>query len=1122
METLELQKKTEYNAAHIYKTIKEDPQYFGGYLNMARHNIYSISNHASSKFNLKPLSDEEKIIDSFLCNEKKKHLNWNHVFSIALKFLPIIKVFDFESLPKNEQANNNNTGKDFAQMAQTLKKLFSEIQQLRNDYSHYYSINNNDIRKISVSNEVAIFLQDNIKRAIEYTKSRFSGVLSDEDFENASNRKLIEQNNILTTDGFVFLISMFLEREHAFQFIGKIKGLKGTQSKSFIATREVFMAFCLKLPHDRFVSEDKTQALTLDIINTLNRCPKELYSIITEKEKQQFKPTLDNLKLNNLLENSLNDTEVIEDYDTYIESLTRKIRHSNRFSYFALKYIDETNIFQNIRFQINLGKLLIDKYEKPINNEMYPRTIIENVKAFGKLSDFEDETEALHQIDKNGNSLGFEQFAPHYNTSNNKIALYTNNAKAIIINNPKAKSKIKNNLKQPLPEAFLSLHELPKIILLEYLQKGKSEEIINDFILANNTKITNRKFIEEVKRMLPNDWDIFKKKTDPKNSQAYKPSELTKLKTRKKILNTVLEPHNLNDKQIPTRILDYWLNIVDVNIDRAIADKIKLMKRDGTDRLKAFNKFKKEGKGKIPKIGEMATFLAKDIVNMIISEDKKKKITSFYYDKMQECLALFADPEKKALFIEIITKDLQLNKFDGHPFLKEIQLRDIHYTQDFYSIYLQHKVCKLVSVKNYKKGRTDSIDKSWMTKNFYCKEWDNKLSKQKTVVKLPADLSNIPFSLRQLIEKESSSLYEWLDNIINGKNSNDGKRPISLPTNLFDEELINLLQMKLNEKNASYPSDAKYNELFKIWWTTRNDDTQSFYNAEREYVIYDQKINFKLQKGAKFAYFYADSLKQAFKNQQDKRAIKKRIDRKLPDIELTQVEKVFKRTISNTEKHIRLTQEQDQIMALMLEKLMSVDKNLNIKLSEISTLLNDTITVRKTVSGKLSFSNENTISKIILDQRKRKDHSMLNKYIHDRRLPELFEYFADTEIPINNLKVELESYNTAKHIVLDSAFKLEATLIKKNYTDQLLSLIDKKFNGQSIQHKPYLMFLRSKGVINENEFLFLNMVRNCFSHNQFPQRNTMNLLIKDWNKNNFALQIATIYNQKTETIMAEL
>jgi hypothetical protein len=32
------------------RTLEADPQYFGGYLNMARHNIFSINNHVKPSF----------------------------------------------------------------------------------------------------------------------------------------------------------------------------------------------------------------------------------------------------------------------------------------------------------------------------------------------------------------------------------------------------------------------------------------------------------------------------------------------------------------------------------------------------------------------------------------------------------------------------------------------------------------------------------------------------------------------------------------------------------------------------------------------------------------------------------------------------------------------------------------------------------------------------------------------------------------------------------------------------------------------------------------------------------------------------------------------------------------
>jgi hypothetical protein len=793
-----------------------------------------------------------------------------------------------------------------------------------------------------------------------------------------------------------------------------------------------------------------------------------------------------------------------------------------------LKFIDETNLFKKYRFQIQLGKLIIDKYEKQINDVSYPRTIVEDVKAFGKLSDFEDEQKILQKTDKNSYLLEFEQYAPFYNKRNNKIGLHSGNEYPVLINNPKSESKIKKNLKQPLPEAFLSLHELGKIILLEYLEEGKAEELIHDFISTNNSKIMNWQFIEEVKEKLPKDWNEFQKKADSKKNMGYKPKTLAYLEFRKNTLNKVLAEYNLNHKQIPTRILNYWLNITDVKEERTISGRIKAMKRDCMERLKNLEKYRRERKGKIPKIGEMATFLAKDIVDMIVSEDKKKTITSFYYDKMQECLALYADPEKKSFFIDIVN-ELKLYEAGGHPFLKNINFQQIKYTPDFYEKYLQEKGKKLVKIKNRKTGKINEKDNSWMANTFYTKEWSEKARKKLTVVKLPENKSNIPFTIRQWEEQENYSLKDWLNHIKKGKVPADGKKPVNLPTNLFDEPIVQLLKEKLETQNIEYPEDANYNELLKIWWNSRDDDVQNFYHAEREYRIYDEPVKFKLQEGARFADLYKDSLMKVFKERKEKR--KKEIKttrRKLPDIQFCQVEKVFKRTISNTEKEIRMVQEQDRIILLMIEKLFD-SKNLNIKLNNIQSLLNDTVTVEQAVTGKLSFNDSGErisgtakpeITRVITDERKRKDYSLLKKFIHDRRLPELFEYFPEQNIAVQELKNELDIYNAAKQTVFDAAFELEKGIIE-NDTEGIKKFVEGNNGFDNVQHKPYLEWLQNKKLITVDEFTFLNMVRNCFAHNQFPQKKTMEKQLTFENKN-FAKQIVEVYQQKTETIMTKL
>jgi len=1090
----------EQNQENRRRTLTNDPQYFGGYLNMARLNIYNINNHIAADFGQAVLPEEGQIPSGFLCNKEIKKLNWNHIYAKTRRFLPILKVFDIESLPKEEQVNSDKEGKDFAAMSDTLKVVFSELQDFRNDYSHYYSTEKGENRKLTISAELTDMLTINFKRAIAYTKVRMKDVLTDADYELVETKQVVTTGNIITTEGLVFLTCMFLEREHAFQFIGKIQGLKGTQFNSFIATREVLMSFCVKLPHDKFVSENLEQALTLDIINELNRCPKTLYGVITDEEKMQFRPELDELDIEKLIANSTNDDErerILDEigYEEYIEGLTKRVRYNNRFPYFAMRFIEEKNVFDKLRFHIDLGKYEVDRYTKQLAGEQTERVVLENVKAFGKLSSFTDPELIQQKIDNQQRTDGFEQFAPHYNADNNKIGLSNKESIAILIPKSKPESKVGNNLKQPLPQAFLSLHELPKIILLDYLQKGKAEELINDFILLNDTRLMDITFIEEVKLKLPANWNEFAKRSDAKKKKAYSDAAMEYLLQRKATLNDVLITYNLNDKQIPTRILNYWLNIKDVEDNRSVSDRIKLMKRDCMSRLKVLEKHKLDKSVKTPKVGEMATFLAKDIVDMMVSKEKKQKITSFYYDKMQECLALFADTEKKALFIHIVTNELKVLEGDGHPFLTNINLQQIRKTSQFYELYMNAKVQYLIQ---FYKPSKDKVDKR---------------GRPTTEVKLPPldKRSNIPFTIRQWDEKEKYNLNAWLRNVTVGKNTKDGKKAVNLPTNLFDETLCDLLSQQLDARTVNYNPAANYNELLKLWWKTRDDATQDFYQSEREYDIYEEKVEFKIDSSGHFADYYKKALSKAYNRLKAEREIARRTNKRLPPIEHKQVERVFKNTIAETEKEIRMLQEEDRMAVLMLEQLM--DDSGNLKLSTIKTSLNNTTQIKQKI-----------LNKTIVAERKQKNYTELRKYVHDRRLPNLFEYVEADEILLEWLLDELMAYNAAKQQVFDTIFMLEKRIIETD-PQELKSLFTNE-KGQvqtgNIQHKPYVQWLKNKGLINHNEKLFINMVRNCFSHNQFPQRETMELLISEWGAGKIATQILTVYNQLITNIINKI
>lgn len=214
--------------------LSETPWYFGAYLNMARHNIYLISNEISDKLNLdKLLQNEEHIPTSFLTD--KNFLDKNNsrlILSMLSRFMPAVKIFSSDLLHKELREKADVEGVDILGMTTFLKNFFKELNAFRNDYSHYYSSETQDNRKVTVDEDFAIMFRNQFNFAISIARKRFEGVIPTKSFDFVENKiaqDLFSDSTTIRTRGLVFFNCLFLDKENAFQFFNKVSGLKDTR-----------------------------------------------------------------------------------------------------------------------------------------------------------------------------------------------------------------------------------------------------------------------------------------------------------------------------------------------------------------------------------------------------------------------------------------------------------------------------------------------------------------------------------------------------------------------------------------------------------------------------------------------------------------------------------------------------------------------------------------------------------------------------------------------------------------------------------------------------------------------------------------------------------------------------
>jgi hypothetical protein len=690
---------------------------FGAFLNTAQHNAYLIINEVNERLGKSDVKEGSlpSAIDNLFNPQKAKLKDRKFTAHFLVAHFPFLRAF------ANDDAD---IAED--QIDTIWKLLNNSLQRLnkeRNVNSHWkkqtidFSLPENAMLKVdldSLKNRFLTWLGDEGTKQREIANRKYPEIGKNQYKyiqKYSFSYPFWEDTNKPQQDfsdwGLAYFTCLFLEKKQANLFLSSIKGLKNTSNENFRAVRAFYTHHCCLLPQPRLESSD----ILLDMLGELRRCPALLYDLLSDKDKAYFQ--------HNITYKAGFNAEKIEE-------VAISKRYDDRLPYFILRYLDDTNSLPDIRFQLYVGKVVHKKYEAKIIGELTDRYLLKEIHVFDKLSDYREKTPTwtinnAPNPETNPLEVGqMTQYSPQYNLSGNRVYLKVGLSK---------EDEGKTNL---APNAVISIHELPNLLLYSHLYPKKSEK--------DNTSPTQifiskyiglyRKFIKAFQEnkiepiVLPP--DFYKKRLkgkaskDMKISQVkvalpYSATELAEMDARRERLQAKLDAefNGLKWHYLPDDIKEYLLGFQQNSYRYKALFFIDYLKNETNERLhriKIINNRKKEDKERAEnedreiktrtlKAGDIAQWLAKDLIFLKRPDGSKKndgKPNNQQYDRLQELLAYF--PLNRNLIDRFFN---ELGFYSGagkHPFIEQVNPKDFHTLFSFYEKYLGERKKYFISV----------------------------------------------------------------------------------------------------------------------------------------------------------------------------------------------------------------------------------------------------------------------------------------------------------------------------------------------------------------------------------------------------------------------------------------
>ncbi len=849
----------------------------------------------------------------------------------------------------------------------------------------------------------------------------------------------------------VYLICMFIEKSYATQFFCQIstefyKGIyKNENYKMYL--REIYSCYRMRISKNATNPYEGNIIFAMDILNELAKCPNELYECLCEEDQARFER-----------DNS-------EHTDCPDRVLLR--RSSDRFPELAMKWMDGASIFNNLRFNVIYGKyheVFKDEQQKEhgikkcCDGVERPRWITKELTTFGRIDDLENqrtgktgdwdgkslvkwldnkvenETESDTVSETEDLSPWITDMCCQYVIKENNIGIKLSGDSTL----PSIDGKTLKEIKTVAPDVWLSVYELPAMVFLTILSNGEAE----NKILGYQKKFQN--FLSDLK------------------SGAFGTF------ANREALENALKAKGLDIKDIPSKIIDCLLGkdqtkMLSKYANAFLRDELEHTRKRITDlnECKIGNEVIEPSRF-LP--GNIAKYLAADIVKYCKYDNGSDKPTGLNYNVMQSKLATFAN---KGQFAYIKAVFSQLNMLQGgkaeHPFLQKVIDFEPKNVEQFLAKYLTEKEAFLQKCE-LKQAKNSDACKSMHFLHPNRGKWQ-----QRNIATIANEYLNLP---------------------------------VQLPKGLFDEAIKKQILKQCPQLNDKSFLTTSY--MINAYMMSLKDDIQKFYGFGRSYPVFAKMDKAKpgrnpRENGEVIYRSKAELHKKGFFDTELQRYINtcRSNPRRHPNFDAENAEALLRRLFHDydrTEKAITRYSVQDFLLMQIAKKLIFDTKDGKKTENDVSKLNIDMFKLREIspdFQGLLSESVSITLD--IMDgysvswDTKIKDYARIFELYKDQRLVALLKLLPKGNYKAEDIQWEFGNYDRnrieAFRLLLDFECKAVKIPSVKAALDKYISV--NKHSTFNVIFEALLDHLHFSGT-EKKQLQMITTIRNSFVYGDYP------------------------------------